>query len=1497
MTSVQEFNCILCKETFENKEDLQIHFRKHGDPKFNQSAKKSRPQSEAHASVAKKSEIEMVSCDVCSEMFPTISKAITHKHKMHPDHDAKYFCPWCGKLFTMKHLYNKHLQSNHVDSEQRDDSNFHCDACDVDFFVPTAMLYHNKFFHRQDTDLPSIGQSKKLKMCPQNTVIQIYYCSFCGDEYDNKVNLHKHINDDHSDENQSPEDVLRCPLCDAIFYHLDAYELHITFHTTDDLYSEKNAMFEQITEFSLETVAPIMEKVENVEPQDVETEMNAVGLDKFLELAMGESLDKDDKHKNKSKKHKKHKKSKKPAITLDEFLNMNKDVFGEGLDFEGAEEVPTQVVAKRFKQKKPTKAAIKSLETSKLETLKKQGIVVKMKSAQNPTMHKMNLGNKMLRKIPTSEIKPSSQIQSSDEVLSKLINQSNSQIKIVKKSSTQENVVGTELTDKFDKPTLDSTIFDKRGPSPENIEVECDVNMPSEYTSSENETKEEGTKKDNESINENDPKKISNRSNHCDAFQKEEKNQKEETNSGNEDDNGNNQVNSDEKKNVNTNNTNKNAFILQKNFDDNSNSDKPNRVTVSNSDNHQPIPVVDKGKNHVKDKTENYLENNPKSPPDLSTTNSLDALKHLSHLITVKSVTSKTSSAPASPVQKCVEQNEPKVVESQDDSDIDKDEEIETANNHKEIEERNEKSSQLEHLKKISNSITIKSLTRSPKHNTDDNSDDDEEMKCADEVASLAKNIDNKLPKIATSLQSVKPANEKEISKSSNIDLLKHLTNVTAKPVSAVKSKVQQMTNATISNMPNIVKKNAIKSSVKKEEINEEIEIFNIDDSDDEPDKDQQPLVKPSTQIPKANISENIPDKCVEKLKNIGQNVIVKSINQQTTPMKKNIVQQPKPEGMLSKMQHSMAEFSDDDEDDDQNTLIPTNCNVLKQKLTLENDHIKNTLKNLGKHITIKSGIPSPNPSIKSGNDQDFKEMFEQSGDSDSDSNTGVKISEVTEDNVMNEDDMAERDENVSVKSPEEKYSDDDEHDFHDDNDDELHDVEHQIKATTVKRPTTNITAQMLNLQNMNKNITIKSLSEKKSAPKEVEPVSKTKPIVNSELSIKPFKQTKPEGRDAADNIASKKLKNTAQVARSMSQNTAACSQQNTVNKEVTVKTIQTKTVIQEITTTVTKTIKTVNQTVKQELQSVQSTSQNNQMVFQKVQGMQSANQIKNFQGVTVRQAAPVAGTKIKTAATARSRPPVPQAAGAIRPSNQSVPVRPSNQMVPVRPSNQIVPVRPSNQIVPVRPSNQLVPVRPAMNTARMSRPRMAGPKKAMPSTSGNQQKPIKMSPQAMNALKRPMEESAGHFSCFKKPKESLIPVSEIPSFNSDQVGEAVVQYSSSHISKSNFTSATKTVKGGKAVTSTQMKSEMSASSQHLERLNSMSGLKVVKTSQMKQATKVEEKCESSELSASKRNTLEAIEKLQKQGLLIKKPRLDTSTDSDHSDEDNSYITEEPDDD
>ncbi|XP_063825681.1 uncharacterized protein LOC135075239 [Ostrinia nubilalis] len=1496
MTSTQEFNCILCKETFVNKEDLQIHFRKHGDPKFNQSLKKNRPQNEAQASAAKKNEeVEMVSCDVCSEMFPTISKAITHKHKMHPDHDAKYFCPWCGKLFTMKHLYNKHLQSNHVDAEQTDDSHFHCDACNVDFFMPSAMLYHNKFFHRQDTDLPSIGQSKKLKMCPQNVVLQIYYCSFCGDEYDNKVNLHKHINDDHSDENQSPEDVLRCPVCDAIFFHLDAYELHITFHSKEDLYSEKNEMFEQLTEFSLETVPPQMEKVENAEPQDIESEMQAVGVETFLERAIGNSLDKtEDEHRVKTKKHKKHKKSKKSAITLNEFLNMNKDVFGEGLDFQGVEEVPRQVVTKRLKQKKPTMAAIKSLESSNLEKLKKQGIIVKMKPTKKPMLQKIVVGDKVLTKIPAIENKSSTQIQStSDEVLSKLINQSNNQIKIVKKISSQENAEESEENDKSFKTSDDQTNLCERGPTPENIEVECDVNVPSETTSSENEAKEESTSKVKtaQTIAQNNYRDDSV---HNDVICP----KKEEASASNKSDDDEDRHDHDhvEKDNFNEEKNITQKTVIPLHSKNKLISEKPPCSTISNME--DAITAKNGSINNTEDKTECDLERNSKSPVDQN--NTLNALKHLSHLITIKPVSSKKGSAPASPAPTPTEQKVSSFLEPQNDSDLDEKDEIQTPEKQKEIypepvKEKNESPlNKLEHLKKLSKNITIKSLSHSPKNDKDMDSDDEEEtnntleknasvlnVSNAAKGTCLSKNLDSKSQSspVTKTLQNLKVTNEKETLKSSNIDLLKHLSNVTAKPVSTIKSKVQE------SNAP--IKRNIVPNLVKKIEKEQEVEIFNIDDSDDEVPSINTPPSKP-------NVSENTPIKSIEKLKNISQSVNVKSINQQGSPLRKNNVQQIKVEKMPSKVPFSLSQFSEDEDDDNQtlNNLIPPN----KQTQALKNDNLQKTLKGLSKHITIKSGIPSPSLSVKSGKDQDPKDTFDEdpdnAGDSDSDSyKGGVKISEITEDNGMSDDDMADQvdmNEIVPVTSPAEPHSDDDDHDFDDDPDGNLSDLEYHIKSSTLKKPT-NITAQMLNLQNMNKNITIKSLSEKKgTAPK----LDQTKPMLNTDLSIKPFKQSKPETRDAVETAVNKKIKNASQITRSVNQNTASCSQQNTVNKEVTVKTFQTKTVIQEITTTVTKTIKTVNQTVKQEVQNVQSN--------QRVQGMKSSNQVKNFQGVTVKQATPPAGTKVKGAAV--NRPPIGTPVRPsnqlvpVRPSNQMVPVRPSNQIVPIRPSNQIVPVRPSNQIVPVRPCNQLVPVRPATNTARMSRPRMAGPKKAVPSTSGNQQKQFKMSPHAVNTTKRPTDEPAGHFSCFKKPKESLIPVSDIPTFTNDQSSEAVVQYSSSQMSKSNFSSATKTVKGSKVVTSTQMRSEMSASTQQLERLNSMSGLKVVKTSQMK-ASKVEEKCESSEQSASKRNTLEAIEKLQKQGLLVKKPRLDVSNDSDHSDEDNNYTTEEPDDD
>lgn len=52
--------------------------------------------------------------------------------------------------------------------------------------------------------------------------------------------LQKHRTDDHADENPSPDEVLKCPMCEAVFYHLDAYEIHLTFHSSGDMYSDEN---------------------------------------------------------------------------------------------------------------------------------------------------------------------------------------------------------------------------------------------------------------------------------------------------------------------------------------------------------------------------------------------------------------------------------------------------------------------------------------------------------------------------------------------------------------------------------------------------------------------------------------------------------------------------------------------------------------------------------------------------------------------------------------------------------------------------------------------------------------------------------------------------------------------------------------------------------------------------------------------------------------------------------------------------------------------------------------------------------------------------------------------------------------------------------------------------------------------------------------------------------------------------------------------------------
>ncbi|XP_059052299.1 uncharacterized protein LOC131846887 [Achroia grisella] len=1518
MSTIPEFKCIFCKETFQNKEDLQIHFRKHGDPKFKQNVKsKVSNQSETETSNEKPSEDgEMVSCDVCSDVFPTISKAITHKHKVHPDHDAKYFCPWCGKLFTMKHLYNKHLKANHEDTEVCTGNDFHCDPCNVDFYIPSAMLYHNKFFHWQDTDIPSFGQSKKIKMFNQEA-LHIYCCAFCGEEYNNKVNLHKHMSDDHGDEEPTP-DALRCPLCDAIFYHLDAYELHVTYHTTEDMYSEKNDMVDEITEFSLESVPPVIEKVVN---NDAESEINALGIENFLQLAMDQPVDEasleqprgEEYPKIKGKKHKKHKKSKKSAITLDEFLNMNKDVFGEGIDFQGVEEVPSQVVAKRLKVKKQPQVLHSGTKTSSfkdLEKLKKQGIVVKMKSVKKP--HKVGMKvikNKVGNLFEAEESNKansvtqakSSKVSMSNDVLTKLMSQSNNEIKIVKKST--KNNISESSSDQaiLTKPQSSNTSVlenEQELSSPEksiyeNIEVKCD-DIPSGVSIDADEDKNNeapckiSQPKMNEDIDDNvhanyyKTDKISNNENAQTVTN---------SNSSKSDTKSDNNIFNQElhkscETQENPDKTEKSMSHPLKSLP-NVSQDTTMKFVAQSVYNarEQSTPVhanLNNDNNTSKTAHDVIRENSSEFIDENSKISSLKALKHLSHL-TVKPVlqTNITKRTEIKENNVCVPTESQNHLEYNDSDEHSETETILTKNSVPNNEKRKtEVIKCLDAMKILNKNITIKSTVQSPELSEQNKPfvDEDEESTNKNLCANVNKNVKNmsqnkisvstklQTSERLTSLKTASPMSSPETSKrvpntsskinipqsgkeakyfseentqsQSNADLLKNLTNITAKPIGtpAIKNVHQIKTDKILRQPAHIVKNNPMGNTITKEQTNEEIEIFNIDDSDS--DEEQQTYGNPASKSAQCQL--NLPsNESIDALKNLSKHITIKNHKyQQVTRHGSN----------RSSPQHDCINknYESDDESKPEEKVKQNNLNnVFQQKKN--NVFLQNTLKNLSKHITIKSGNSSPCPSNKSQdqNTQDTSEKnIHDDDDCDSDSSTSkVKITELNDDDaplddVDNIDDTKVND-NILIQYPDGTFSDGEQ-------DDQFIDIESKLVTNTLKKTNHDIKSVNENtnietLKNISKSVTVKNLNEKKSQKQELPVTVKATTVLpnnlSKDLSIKP-KQNNQEAQDWNDESVNKR--NTI-IKRPINQliNRNTSNPVSAINKEVTVKTFESKTVIQEITTTVTKTIKTINQTVQQEVQSANQSTSTSAIRSQKVQEVKPYQQLGNKgHGIVVRHASPVCGTKIRSATT---------------------PVRPIVGTA-VRHSNQLVPARPrSNVIKAVTPRMSLVNKNVSSNLAQSSSTKVPN---------RNPSSPMKRSV---------AQETSGPFSCFKKPKESLIPVSDIPVFSGEQDNGSTVHYAAAtHVSKT--MNVTKNIKGN--TVTTQMKSEFSSNSQQLSRLSNVCGLKIVKTSQIKKESNIEH---NNDASASKRTTLEAIEKLQKHGVLVKKPRLDEQNNDNNS--------------
>lgn len=1160
----------------------------------------------------------------------------------------------------------------------------------------------------------------------------------------------------------------------------------------------------------------------------------------------------------KAKKHKKRKKSKKSAITLDEFLSMNQDVFGEGLDFQGVEEVPTRVVKKQLQNKKKSVNSSNTMVTSaELAKLKRAGIVVKKQVSRNPIVKGFKVTNSLPVKSslnkPIYKINKIRGIETSSEVLTKLMNQSNNQIKIVKKVNpntakneqkhkdfpSEEPETAPDCGNENSKEP-DSNIGSRSTPIPKSNDVMKDSPSPKSEPShimaiTDNSLSNELSKSDiNSDVVKDTAKHISNNNDKVqklsefsdfDCLPKPVHKTYDEV------------VNEEDTKHENT----------EKNDSDEYNSDTQLcRENKSDSDNCVIKDKPSDGNKEIGDNNnQRYIDFHPSA-------SSLSTLKHLSHL-TVKPVSQNRNNLSTEPTSRKINeanslppQNEKKDISSA----------LLTTDRESLNKPNIENNTAMDALKTLSKNITIKSLAT--KRNIDESEPNDDEIDIKEKNTSDLKSQDiscNKnisikkakvetsdpIPnyKIANSLNNqerkcisgkqiiTKPPLGKNPNKTTvekadnslpttNANILRRLTNITTKPI----------VNKNNCLPPTIKQANTVKKITETEEKKEEIiEIFDVDDSEDEEENNKQPQPEPTQN-----------SQSMDALKNLNKNITIKSLNQQSAQKK-------------IKIENTIKHIKIEREDNNSQNKFKEESNI-DALINIQNrsDAFKNVLQGLCKNITIKSRNTSPSQCPKSEDSQDSK--VEDNDASDSDSCPGnVKITELDEDMEHDGDneDASESTETLNtnlnnpiVESPKDSCSENE----------DAHDFETSIKASTLQKSiqSTNSTINSVclnNLKNINKSITIKSLS--KSSIDKDEKTKQTLIHDDQETPQKKQLPTKPS------NQVIKQLQNSNNVdhnsAQSWNKKVCAMNQVNTVNKEVTIKTIQTKTMIQEITTTVTKTIKTVNQTMKQEVRN--SFQTNSSVVPQRIQGIRPS-QSKNLQGVVIRHASPMSG---------------------------------------VRPSNTIAQIRPASSIV--RPSKQIVPMRPSLNVARPNNPRMAVGKKITPSASPNKQvigKPLKISPTAMVATanaKRPnIEDVSGPFSCFKKPKESLIPVSDIPSFASSGSGGTAQFTSASHTSSSNFSSTTKIVKGNSLVTAKQMKSEVNATSQQLNRLSNQCGLKIM-TSQHKQSQAVQEHSESSPM---KRTTLEAIQRLQQQGLLVKKPRLEAneaSEDSDHDDDNN----------
>jgi len=255
-TKQTSHKCVMCEANLSSKAELQAHFRLHANGEIDmkgrciKSLEASKPDHNARFKVAPQAggtkEIVWISCDVCQESFETVTLAIQHKFKKHPNSNKKYYCGFCGKQYPLEICKGNHIKSDHL-KDTRGKQIYKCKECSAEFYTVDAIKYHIRSSHQRVTALinptATFGPSKKIKMNISGEPNSVFYCHLCGHEYMVKFNLQKHLEANHTAEerNGPPEQLIKCKLCEAMFYNKKAWDSHNLLHSPNDLYINSEA--------------------------------------------------------------------------------------------------------------------------------------------------------------------------------------------------------------------------------------------------------------------------------------------------------------------------------------------------------------------------------------------------------------------------------------------------------------------------------------------------------------------------------------------------------------------------------------------------------------------------------------------------------------------------------------------------------------------------------------------------------------------------------------------------------------------------------------------------------------------------------------------------------------------------------------------------------------------------------------------------------------------------------------------------------------------------------------------------------------------------------------------------------------------------------------------------------------------------------------------------------------------------------------------------------